>query len=121
MRKCVLLQTKVSYLDHTVTIEGVNVQDKNVKPVKNWSEPQKVKDVQSLGPIGNPARWFSILETYNFKIEHREGVIHANAYALSRIPIHRCQKWPDCSKHLRAQVNPIPLNQSTENTERSAN
>lgn len=74
----------------------VNVQDKNVKPVKNWPEPQKVKDVQSLGPIGNQARWFSILEIYYFKKEHREGVIHANADALSRIPIHRCQKWPDC-------------------------
>lgn len=34
---------------------------------------------------------------------------------------HACQNCPDCLKHLSARVNPIAINQSTENTERSAN
>lgn len=74
-------------------------------------------------PIGILARWLSILKTYDFKTEHRKGVKHANADALSCIPIHRCpcQNCPDCSKNLSARVNPIAINQSTENTESSAN
>lgn len=74
-------------------------------------------------PIGILARWLSILETYDFKIEHRKGVKHAIADALSRIPIRRCpcENCPDCSKKLSALVNPIAINQSTENTEISAN
>lgn len=52
-------------------------------------------------PIGILARWLSILETYDFKIEHRKGVKHANADALSRIPIRRCpcKNCPDCLKN----------------------
>lgn len=63
------------------------------------------------------------IETYDFKIEHRKGVKHANADALSRIPIRRCpcENCPDYSKKLSARVNPIAINQSTENTKSSAN
>lgn len=73
--------------------------------------------------VGILARWLSILETYYFKIEHRQGVKHANADAFSRIPIRRCpcENCPDCLKKLSARVNLIALNQSTENTESSAN
>lgn len=52
-KKCVLFKTQVSYLGHTVTKDDVHVLYANVKPVKNWPEPQNVKDVQSfLGLAG---------------------------------------------------------------------
>lgn len=71
--------------------------------------------------VGILARWLSILETYDFKIEHRQGVKHANADAFSRIPIRRCpcENCPDCLKKLSARVNLMAINQSTENTESS--
>lgn len=52
-KKCVLFKTQVSYLGRIVTKDGAHVLDENVKPVKNWPEPQNVKDVQSfLGLAG---------------------------------------------------------------------
>lgn len=74
-------------------------------------------------PIGILARRLSILETYDFKIEHRKGVKHGNADAFLRIPIRRCpcENCPDCSQKLSARVNLIAINQSTENAESSAN
>jgi len=37
-------------------------------------------------PVGQQARWLEILEEYDFQIEHRSGVKHQNADALSRRP-----------------------------------
>ena len=41
-------------------------------------------------PEGQIARWIEILETYDFTIEHRPGVKHGNADALSRRPCKQC-------------------------------
>ena len=38
-------------------------------------------------PIGQQARWLEILEEFNYEIEHRPGVKHCNADALSRRPV----------------------------------
>ena len=46
------------------------------------------------------ARWISIVDLYDFDIEHRRGVLHQNADGLSRIPVKRkCSndKCPDCN------------------------
>jgi hypothetical protein len=46
------------------------------------------------------ARWISVLDTYNYEIEHRRGSFHKNADALSRVPIgHRKYKRTDCSDY----------------------
>ena len=37
-------------------------------------------------PVGQQAHWLEILEEYNFSVEHRPGVRHANVDALSRHP-----------------------------------
>ena len=37
-------------------------------------------------PIGQQARWLEQMEEYDFEVEHRPGVRHANADALSRRP-----------------------------------
>ena len=39
-------------------------------------------------PIGQEARWLSVVEEFDFEIQHRPGTSHANATALSRRP-HR--------------------------------
>jgi transposase InsO family protein len=41
-------------------------------------------------PIGQQARWLEILEEFNFSVEHRPGLRHGNADALSRIPCKQC-------------------------------
>lgn len=55
--------------------------------LKNFKEPE-----------GIVARWISVLDTYNFVIQHRRGCLHGNADALSRIPYSRCKrsKCPVC-------------------------
>ena len=46
-------------------------------------------------PIGQQARWLEQLEEFNFTVEHRPGVRHGNADAMSRRP---CPK-KDCGCH----------------------
>jgi transposase InsO family protein len=38
-------------------------------------------------PIGQHARWLTIIEEFNFDVQHRPGTAHRNADALSRRPI----------------------------------
>ena len=37
-------------------------------------------------PIGQEARWISLVEEFDFDIEYRVGKQHGNADALSRMP-----------------------------------
>ncbi|CAG2236597.1 unnamed protein product [Mytilus edulis] len=50
-------------------------------------------------PQGMLARWLSILDTYDFEIQHRVGIKHQNADALSRHPKLKCPNGncSDCS------------------------
>ena len=43
-------------------------------------------------PQGQVARWLEVLGTYDFRIEHRAGIKHNNADALSRKPCSQCQR-----------------------------
>ena len=49
-------------------------------------------------PEGMVARWISVLNTYDFDIEYREGSKHGNADGLSRLTPRRCKRLdcPDC-------------------------
>ena len=51
-------------------------------------------------PEGMVARWISVLDTYNYEIEHRRGSLHKNADALSHVPLGhmKCKRTdcPDC-------------------------
>src|SRR5688572_33197445 len=38
-------------------------------------------------PIGQHARWLTIIEEFNFDVQHRPGTAHRNADALSRRPV----------------------------------
>ncbi|CAC5424757.1 Retrovirus-related Pol polyprotein from transposon 297,Retrovirus-related Pol polyprotein from transposon 17.6 [Mytilus coruscus] len=52
-------------------------------------------------PEGQLARWFEVLASYDFKIEHRAGRSHNNADALSRRPCYN-KECPHCA---RAEIN----------------
>ena len=41
-------------------------------------------------PQGQIARWLEILAEYDFTIQHRPGLKHSNADALSRLPCKQC-------------------------------
>ena len=41
-------------------------------------------------PEGQLARWLEVLDTYDFELQHRPGVKHANADAMSRGPCCQC-------------------------------
>ena len=42
-------------------------------------------------PIGQQSRWLEQLEAFDFEIEHRPGLKHTNADAMSRIPCSQCR------------------------------
>ena len=50
-------------------------------------------------PEGQVARWLEVLSTYNFEIQHRPGLKHNNADALSRGPCRQCGREGTCSVH----------------------
>eukprot|EP00731_Ephydatia_muelleri_P033149 Em0025g105a len=47
--------------------------------LRNFKEPQ-----------GQVARWLDILAEYDFSVQHRPGLQHSNADALSRLPCKQC-------------------------------
>ena len=59
-------------------------------------------------PEGQVARWLEVLDTFDFKLEHRPGVKHANADALSRVPCSQCKLNHTDPKSRRGR----PLNDS---------
>ena len=55
---------------------------------------------------GMLARWLSVLDTYDYELEHRKGVHHGNADALSRKPSRHCKRedCPQCSTLFNVRV-----------------
>ena len=70
-----------------------------------WGRPFLIRtDHSSLvwlksfkSPEGILARWLSVLDTFDFTLEHRKGSHHVNADAMSRKPYSRCKR-DDCSQ-----------------------
>ncbi|KAK3105584.1 hypothetical protein FSP39_001056 [Pinctada imbricata] len=60
------------------------------------------------------ARWISILETYEYEIQHRPGAKHRNADGISRIPTRKCKRsdCPDCTSYLKTDDHQYPHEQS---------
>ena len=46
-------------------------------------------------PVGQQARWLEQLAPYDFVIQHRPGIRHANADGISRIPCRQCGRLED--------------------------
>eukprot|EP00731_Ephydatia_muelleri_P017571 Em0010g669a len=47
-------------------------------------------DALETEPQGQVARWLDILAEYDFSVQHRPGLQHSNADALSRLPCKQC-------------------------------
>ena len=47
------------------------------------------------------ARWLTVIDTYDFEIQYRKGILHTNADAMSRVPwkTRKCKRedCPDCT------------------------
>ena len=57
----------------------VRTDHNSLQWLRNFKEPQ-----------GQVARWLDILAEYDFSVEHRPGLKHSNADALSRLPCKQC-------------------------------
>ena len=55
-------------------------------------------------PQGQVARWLEVLGTYDFEIQHRAGIRHNNADALSRGPCRQCGREGVCQVAKPAKV-----------------
>jgi len=55
-------------------------------------------------PIGQQARWYEILEEFDFQIVHRPGRNHGNADTLSRRPCRQCGQETKTSEDMRVRV-----------------
>ena len=63
-------------------------------------------------PEDQVARWLEVLNTFNFDIEHRPGLKHGNADAMSRLPCRQCGEGVpdseiDCSEDRRSKAREI--------------
>lgn len=83
-----------------------------------WGRPFKLRtDHASLQwllnfkePEGIVARWVSVLDTFDFTIEHRAGSKHSNADGLSRIR-RKCHRdsCVTCGSNLNAECTTLPM------------
>ena len=55
---------------------------------------------RSKDPVGQPARWIEVIDTYDITFQHRPGRKHGNADALSRYPCRQC--GGDCETPVKA-------------------
>ncbi|HIC32789.1 MAG TPA: hypothetical protein EYO76_12820, partial [Flavobacteriaceae bacterium] len=56
------------------------------RPFKLRTDHQSLKWIRTMeAPQGMIARWLETLANYNFEVEHRKGLRHGNADAMSRI------------------------------------
>ena len=46
LKKCRFHKDKVRFLGYVVSSQGIQIEDKRIKAVKNWSEPKSVQDIQ---------------------------------------------------------------------------
>ena len=60
--------------------------------IRNFKEPE-----------GQLARWIEVLDTYDFTLEHRPGVKHGNADAMSRGPCGQCEMDHEGQKSRRGR------------------
>ena len=55
---------------------------------------------RSKDPVGQPARWIEVIDTYDIMFQHQPGRKHGNADALSRYPCRQC--GGDCETPVKA-------------------
>ena len=55
-------------------------------------------------PIGQQARWLERLEEFSYSVEHRPGIKHGNADALSRRPCRQCRRDHGCDEEPANQI-----------------
>ena len=56
--KCEFFKTKITYLGHVVSSQGIEPDPKKVEAVKNWTVPKTVTDVRSFLGFTNHYRRF---------------------------------------------------------------
>ena len=61
---------------------------------------------RSKDPVGQPARWIEVIDTYDITFQHRPGRKHGNADALSRYPCRQC--GGDCEGANQQEQVPCP-------------
>ena len=66
---------------------------------------------RSKDPVGQPARWIEVIDTYDITFQHRPGRKHGNADALSRYPCRQCG-W-DCEAPVKT-VRAVTRSQECE-------
>ena len=66
---------------------------------------------RSKDPVGQPARWIEVIDTYDITFQHRPGRKHGKADALSRYPCRQC--WGDCETPVKA-VRAVTKSQKCE-------
>ena len=53
LKKCQFYQDKVRFLKNVVSANGVQIEDKRIKTVKNWPKPKSIKNIQVFLKFAN--------------------------------------------------------------------
>ena len=57
-QKCEFFKTRISYLEHIVTRDGIECDPKKIEAIRNWKRPITVHDVRSFLGFTNYYRRF---------------------------------------------------------------
>jgi hypothetical protein len=57
-KKCVFYQSRVNFLGHTISVNGVEMDSSKVKSIQSWKSPENVKEIQSFLGLCNYYRDF---------------------------------------------------------------
>jgi len=53
--KCNIMQTSIQFLGHTISANGVELQQDKVRLIRDWSQPKNLKELQAfLGTVAEP-------------------------------------------------------------------
>ena len=104
--KCVFMRPSVTYLGHMIDAEGLHPLDNRVRAIRDAPRPRSatghfelVTDHKPLlgllrGDRATPPhassrikRWSLFLSSYEYSLKLRNTIAHANADALSRLPL----------------------------------
>ena len=53
LKKCGFYKDKVCFLGYVVLAQGVQIKDKRIDVIKNWSKPKSVQDIQVFLSFAN--------------------------------------------------------------------
>lgn len=107
--KCTFAEKQVTYLDHVITKEGIAVDSKKVRAMKQWPQPKNIKGLRGI--FGLTGYYRKFIRNYGVIAKPMIDLLKKNAYRYD-------DKFTEAFKKLKQCLVELPiLNMSDFNKE----